>query len=427
MLTRNNHSHVLKARLAGAFVVGALALSGLGAPAYAEEVVTGGITVDDAQAQESLELVDQSDGLQAADDAIVLEDQDVSLVAQSVPSAVDAALIKLVDNETYVAIKRVLELNNVKLSDEAVITSARQAYSELPLDTRQSIEQLVPQIPDTIAKAEEQLAELRKSEQVITATDKSVAMGKTVKLGATTTGNGKLTYGCSNTAVATVSSKGVVTPLSVGTAKVIITAASTDTYRVAVKTVNLTVTKGKQTITAADKTVFVGKKSKLGAKTSGDGALTYKSSNTSIATVSSTGVVAGKKAGSVTVTITAAATKNYNKATKRVVVTVSKLDNTLSVAATKPTVTASRKTLASRAVVLSRNVKVSKPVGKVTYANVSTDATAKKFVVNAKTGKVTIPAGTKAGTYKVKIKVVAAGDATHLKAAKKATYNVRVK
>jgi hypothetical protein len=60
----------------------------------------------------------------------------------------------------------------------------------------------------------------------------------------------------------------------------------------------------------------------LGASASGGGKLTYKSSNTKVATVSSTGKVTVKGAGKATITVTAAATSTYNKATKKITVTV---------------------------------------------------------------------------------------------------------
>lgn len=42
-------------------------------------------------------------------------------------------------------------------------------------------------------------------------------------------------------------------------------------------------------------------------------------------------------------------------------------------------------------------------------------------------GKVTVKKGLKKGTYKIKVKVSAAGDANHKKAAKNVTVTVRVK
>ncbi|MBO6047052.1 MAG: Ig-like domain-containing protein, partial [Erysipelotrichaceae bacterium] len=60
----------------------------------------------------------------------------------------------------------------------------------------------------------------------------------------------------------------------------------------------------------------------LGAKTTGNGMLTYKTSNKKVAKVSSKGTVTGVKKGKVTITITASATGANEKATKKVTVTV---------------------------------------------------------------------------------------------------------
>ena len=60
----------------------------------------------------------------------------------------------------------------------------------------------------------------------------------------------------------------------------------------------------------------------LGAKANSGGKLTYKSSSTKVATVSSTGRVTLKGPGKATITITAAATANYNAASKNVTITV---------------------------------------------------------------------------------------------------------
>lgn len=56
----------------------------------------------------------------------------------------------------------------------------------------------------------------------------------------------------------------------------------------------------------------------------GDGKITYKSSNSKVATVNSKGKVTIKKAGKAVITVTAASTKNYNKATVKVTVQVLK-------------------------------------------------------------------------------------------------------
>lgn len=63
----------------------------------------------------------------------------------------------------------------------------------------------------------------------------------------------------------------------------------------------------------------------------------------------------------------------------------------------------------------------------VTYANKSSDATAKGFVVNASSGKVTVPKGTKKGKYQVAIAVTAAGKGSYVSGTATARYVVQVK
>ena len=60
----------------------------------------------------------------------------------------------------------------------------------------------------------------------------------------------------------------------------------------------------------------------LGAMTNGDGKLTYSSSSSSIAKVSSKGVVTPKNCGIATITIKAAETKTFNEASVKITVTV---------------------------------------------------------------------------------------------------------
>ena len=84
---------------------------------------------------------------------------------------------------------------------------------------------------------------------------------------------------------------------------------------------------------------------------------------------------------------------------------------------------------AGKAVTLAKNVTVSSVKGKatVTYANASSNATAKKFTVDRSTGKVTVPKATKAGTYVVKVKATAAGNANYKAGSKTITCKVVVK
>ena len=88
--------------------------------------------------------------------------------------------------------------------------------------------------------------------------------------------------------------------------------------------VSYTIRKASQTVTVKAKTVTAaaGKTVALKAKASGKGKLTYKSSSTKLATVNTKGTVTGKRAGKVTVTVTAGETKNYKKAVQKVTVYV---------------------------------------------------------------------------------------------------------
>ena len=84
------------------------------------------------------------------------------------------------------------------------------------------------------------------------------------------------------------------------------------------------------TLKISGKKVKVGKKVKLNAKATKGAKLSYKSSNKKIATVSRRGVVTGKKAGKVKITITAKKAK-YETTKKTVTIKVSRQDQTITV------------------------------------------------------------------------------------------------
>ncbi|MCD8151320.1 MAG: Ig-like domain-containing protein [Clostridiales bacterium] len=89
-------------------------------------------------------------------------------------------------------------------------------------------------------------------------------------------------------------------------------------------TADYTIEKASQTLTVSptSKTLVKTKTGTITAETSGDGSISYKSSNTSVATVSSKGVVTAKGTGTATITVSAGATANYKKASKTVKITV---------------------------------------------------------------------------------------------------------
>ncbi len=128
-----------------------------------------------------------------------------------------------------------------------------------------------------------------------------------------------------------------------GTATVTITAVSGSGYTGTNKA-TFTISKATQTITAnaANTSIKAGKTTTIKASTTGNGAITFSSGNTSIATVNKTsGKVTSKALGTVKITVTAAATTNYKKATKTVTIKVSGLQTPAisSVTQSKTTVT----------------------------------------------------------------------------------------
>ena len=89
------------------------------------------------------------------------------------------------------------------------------------------------------------------------------------------------------------------------------------------KTVNFTISKASQSITvkAATSSVAVGKTTTV-SLTGNKGSKSFKSSDTSIATVTSAGKVTAKKVGTVKITATSAATANYKAVSKTVTIKV---------------------------------------------------------------------------------------------------------
>ncbi len=121
--------------------------------------------------------------------------------------------------------------------------------------------------------------------------------------------------------------------------------------------------------------------------------------------------------------------KTCSETKEEVIPKLTKKKNTLKVKAKKVTIKASR--LKKKAVKIARKkaLTVTKAKGKVTYKKVSVikKKFAKKITVNKKTGKITVKKGLKKGTYKLKIKVTAAGTTAYKKGSKTVTVKIRVK
>lgn len=163
---------------------------------------------------------------------------------------------------------------------------------------------------------------------VITTKNVSVYPGKTAKINVkytNTTAQTTKVWSSSNTKVATVNQNGVVKGVKAGKAKISLTVQNPGDAQALVVSCDVTV---KQYVTsiklnATKKTIYNGKsftlKAKVNPKNAANKAVTYKSSNKKIATVTSKGVVKGIKPGKATITVTA---KDGSKKSAKCIVTV---------------------------------------------------------------------------------------------------------
>lgn len=312
---------------------------------------------------------------------------DYSFVVQ----ATDANIVKPAEDpaDTTALTK---EVETAKALAENDYTKATWAAMQTEL---QEAEELLAREDATQAEVDEALEHLKAAEaalvKVTVTLDKTSATiytGKTVTLKATSNDTAKtVTYTTSNKAVATVSSTGVVKGVKAGTA--VITANcgnATATCKVTVKAPSVKFAK-------KSAVVYKGKTATVKATLAGVSSVTYKSSNTKIATVNSkTGTVKGIKAGTVTITATSGKLKaTYKLTVKNPTFTLTK--SSATIAKGKTTTIKSKAAPASKVTYISSNKKVatvtSKGVvkgirkGKATIT-VKCNGITKKFVVTVK-------------------------------------------
>ena len=313
-----------------------------------------------------------------ADYSFVVHATDANIVKPSEEPADTTALTK--------------EVETAKALAENDYTKATWAAMQTEL---QEAEELLAREDATQAEVDEALEHLKAAEaalvKVTVTLDKTSATiytGKTVTLKATSNDTAKtVTYTTSNKAVATVSSTGVVKGVKAGTA--VITANcgnATATCKVTVKAPSVKLAK-------KSAVVYKGKTATVKATLAGVSSVTYKSSNTKIATVNSkTGTVKGIKAGTVTITATSGKLKaTYKLTVKNPTFTLTK--SSATIAKGKTTTIKSKAAPASKVTYISSNKKVatvtSKGVvkgirkGKATIT-VKCNGITKKFVVTVK-------------------------------------------
>ncbi len=173
-----------------------------------------------------------------------------------------------------------------------------------------------------------------KLDNAITVDDSlSVDVDDNVDVGASFTDvDSVVTYVIADESVATVDDAGVVTGVKGGSTTLTITVAESGKYKANSTNVSVTVNKLDATITVSDSlSVDVDGTVDVGATSDSDGALSYASNDTSVATVSDAGVVTGVKGGKAKVTVSVPETERYNAQSVDVIVTVNKLDATITV------------------------------------------------------------------------------------------------
>ena len=148
----------------------------------------------------------------------------------------------------------------------------------------------------------------------INSTAKSIALGKTFQLRAwpqpVNAENKAVTWESSNPSVAAVDSTGLVTAVKAGTADVTVTTADGGFTAVCKITVTVPVTGVKINVTSGEKTIEAGKTFQMAAwpqpSNATNKAVTWSSSNTAVAKVSSSGLVTAAAAGTAVVSVTTA-------------------------------------------------------------------------------------------------------------------------
>lgn len=168
----------------------------------------------------------------------------------------------------------------------------------------------------------------------------NTAYGETVINKLTYTGDGTVTYSSSNNQIATVAADGTVTPIAVGTCTITAGAPATKKYKAASTSYTLTVEQASQTVSFPQDSIAINMGETATLTATAKTTIDYRSSDTSIATVSSNGIVTALKPGICTITATAVQTQNYAKASAKCRVTVNASGNILSFANDKITFSA---------------------------------------------------------------------------------------
>lgn len=253
------------------------------------------------------------------------------------------------------------------------------------------------------------------SEESKTALQSAITAAKKLKAADYTAASYK-TYKAAITAAETVLNGEDFSDTEVTAATKALTDAKVKLVKLKTQSITVSVKNTKNVVSKkyGDKAFSLGAKAKT--------TLTYKSSNTKIATVDSKGKVTIKAAGTVKITINAKATSTYKAATAKVL--------TIKIAKKAPTIKTkigtknlSYNALKKKAQVFTLGTSVNSK-GTLTYKKLSGSSA---VYVNSKTGKLTVKKGLKKGTYRVKVQIKSAAKGNYTAGSRTVTVTVRVK
>ncbi len=253
------------------------------------------------------------------------------------------------------------------------------------------------------------------SEESKTALQSAITAAKKLKAADYTAASYK-TYKAAITAAETVLNGEDFSDTEVTAATKALTDAKAKLVKLKTQSITVSVKNTKNVVSKkyGDKAFSLGAKAKT--------TLTYKSSNTKIATVDSKGKVTIKAAGTVKITINAKATSTYKAATAKVL--------TIKIAKKAPTIKTkigtknlSYNALKKKAQVFTLGTSVNSK-GTLTYKKLSGS---RAVSVNSKTGKLTVKKGLKKGTYRVKVQIKSAAKGNYTAGSRTVTVTVRVK
>ncbi len=230
--------------------------------------------------------------------------------------------------------------------------------------------------------------------------------------------NATATYVSSDTSVATVSADGTVTIVGAGTATITVSVPQTANYNSGSVEVTLTVAKKDNTLTveASSYEVTYGAESfNLGANAE-NGTVTYESSNAAVATVDDSGNVTITGAGSATITLSIAASDNYNAASTTVTVKVNPATPGITLTAKSETYTGKAIAIDTAAVTLVNGETYDETVnGEITYTYYTDEDCTILTGSSGETASGAVSEGAapvNAGTYYVKASIAANGNYT---------------